>query len=493
MNSQLGVVTLPAYRSPQSTIRATLCLSLALCASTVSRAELDVQSAAGLFGRLPAVWGARLSPDGEKFSFLRQHPDDFPVAMVVDLGLGKPNLFLASDPKKNMDLFGCEWANNDRLLCSYYGVHRTRGDFYTATRIVAVDADGKNAVVLAQRQQRKEAAYHQDHVISFLPADRESILLPVVEDYGQGVSRVDIYKNRLKVVERPRRSVWGYWADSNGDLRIRRDVDQEFSDLQYRVAGEKKWRRLKRVRPEDLHDHFQPIGFGDEADELFAWDAHEGKRSLFKLRLGEELDRALVYAHPKFDLSGFVRLGKTLRPIGVTYVTDRTEIRYFDAAIKRIDDRLRSSLPGKSLSFISESWDKRYYLVHASSDVDPGAFYRYDATSGELQVITQSRPSLDDVDLANVEAIEFPAEDGVAVPGYLTLPAKSESNPPPLIVLPHGGPRARDVWGFDWLTQFFRRAWLRGSPSELSRIRRLRQRLGRRRRLSRMEASRDRH
>ena len=74
--------------------------------------ELALDTAAAWFGQQPAVWGMRMSPDAKKVSFLRSHPEGFPIAMVIDLSTGKGNLLLASDPKKQMDLVGCEWAKS---------------------------------------------------------------------------------------------------------------------------------------------------------------------------------------------------------------------------------------------------------------------------------------------------------------------------------------------------------------------------------------------
>src|SRR5690606_24883055 len=65
------------------------------------------------------------------------------------------------------------------------------------------------------------------------------------------------------------------------------------------------------------------------------------------------------------------------------------------------------------------------------------------------------RPLLADVTLAPVRPIHYAAADGTSIPGYLTLPpGRSDAKGLPAIVMPHGGPSARDEWGFDWLVQY---------------------------------------
>lgn len=431
-------------------------VAAAVAGAGVGHAAMDPDTAASHFGQAPAVWGMRLSPDGHKVSFLKWHPEGFPIAVVIDLRTGKGGLALASDVKKEMDLVGCQWANETRLLCSYYGIHPRRGDFYTATRVVAVDLDGSNRKVLLQRQQRGEAAYHQADVIDLLPDDPEHVLMPIVEDYGQGVARVDIYKNRIRKLLQARRSVWGYWSDGRGNPRIRRDVDKTHSDLQVRLAGEERWRPLHRYEPEDLEDEYWPVGFGPDPDTLFVLDLHEGRIALFEEKLSKAGSvRTLVYSHPEVDLGGVLSLGKFGRPVGVHYTLDRPIAHYFDARVREFDGQIREELGDRSLTFVDESWDRRFYLVHASSDVDGGRYYRFDSESGELMLVTVQHPWLEEEPLAPMTPVRFEAEDGVEVPGYLTRLEKGGARPAPTIVLPHGGPDARDVWGYDWFTQFF--------------------------------------
>jgi dipeptidyl aminopeptidase/acylaminoacyl peptidase len=375
--------------------------------------------------------------------------------MVADMRTGKINPFLASDPEKRMFIQWCDWANESRLLCSYYGVVRSAHDLFGATRLVAVDADGSNNVVLAQRQQRSQWAYHQSEVVDWLPDEPRHIYMEIKKGWGQGVSRVDIYTSRLKTVESAKDTIWGYWSDGRGDLRVRQNYSRNHVDFEYRVADQRQWHRLHRSKPEDLDDRFWPLGFGDDPAELFVQDTYEGRTALYMVRLGETVERRLVYAHPQVDLSGYDYLGKYRRLTGVAYSTDHPHIEYFDETVGRVAARLGKKLPNRILTFLSESWDRRFYLVRAESDVEPGRYYRFDSETGELAMLTKARPWLEDHALAAMRSYSFEAEDGTPIPGYLTLPPGESQAPRPTVVLPHGGPRARDEWGFDWLPQFF--------------------------------------
>jgi dipeptidyl aminopeptidase/acylaminoacyl peptidase len=279
--------------------------------------------------------------------------------------------------------------------------------------------------------------------------------MEITKGRGRGVSRVDIYANQLETVESARDTVWGYWSDGRGDLRVRWNRSKNYSDFEYRIADKKSWHRLHRHKPEDLDDKFMPLEFGDDPAELFVWDAHEGRRALYSLNLGETVERRLVYAHPEVDLSGYDTIGKYGRPVGVSYETDRPYMEYFDETVEQVAAGLSEKFPDQGVSVVSESWDRRFYLVYVASDVESGRYYRFDTETGKLAMVTKEYPWLEEHTLAEMRPYSYATEDGTQIPGYLTLPPGDAKAPRPTIVLPHGGPRARDVWGFDWLPQFF--------------------------------------
>jgi dipeptidyl aminopeptidase/acylaminoacyl peptidase len=108
------------------------------------------------------------------------------------------------------------------------------------------------------------------------------------------------------------------------------------------------------------------------------------------------------------------------------------------------------------IEFVSASGDEQVLVVHASADNDPGMWYLYDRAKKSLGQILPARPALKGKTLSTVKPITYAAGDSTQIPAYLTLPpGVTEARNLPAIVMPHGGPGARDSWGFDWLAQFF--------------------------------------
>jgi len=84
----------------------------------------------------------------------------------------------------------------------------------------------------------------------------------------------------------------------------------------------------------------------------------------------------------------------------------------------------------------------------------PAKFYFYDKKSGETKFLATSRPWLKEEDMAIMKPIVYTSRDGLVIHGYLTLPKGVEAKKLPVVINPHGGPWARDGWGFNSEAQF---------------------------------------
>jgi len=152
----------------------------------------------------------------------------------------------------------------------------------------------------------------------------------------------------------------------------------------------------------------------------------------------------------------FVTVGRNHRVIGVSFATDRQEVIYFDPEFKRLATSLAKGMPNLPLiRFVDSSQDERKLLIWAGSDKDAGHYFLFDRGSRAMTEIALTRAPLDRLRLVDVRSVSIPTPDGAAIPAYLTLPAGSTGKNLPTLVMPHGGPSSRDVWGFDWLAQFW--------------------------------------
>jgi dipeptidyl aminopeptidase/acylaminoacyl peptidase len=409
------------------------------------------------FGRLPTLWKPSLSPDGSRVVMVVQPTKlDFPVAVVHRFGTAESKLVIVSDEDK-ADLVECRFANEKRLLCRFHAAVNDAGLRYSATRLVAVDADGSDMRVLMQRRLRRRGTLGQfhDQIVDWLPDEPDAVLIEVPGKVGRGLSRLHIRSGRMKRVERERPHVRAWITDGTATARLRLEWTKDERTWRHRRPGERKWRVLSVDRPDDDDDErFRPIGFGDDPARLLALRRVDGRQALVSQDLIGEGEPRVVFADDEYDVWSVVTLGPHERVVGATWVTDRMHVAYFDPALEQAHRSLTRVLPGKQIVISDESWDRRYYLVFAYSDVDPGTWYRLDTETARLEPISEHRPELRDRTLAPMETIRHPAADGTLVPGYLTRPVGAGEGPLPTIVLPHGGPESRDVWGFDWLAQY---------------------------------------
>ena len=109
--------------------------------------------------------------------------------------------------------------------------------------------------------------------------------------------------------------------------------------------------------------------------------------------------------------------------------------------------------PGRQLTLQSHTPDYTKIVAYVEGTGEPGGYYLLDVTAKKLSKVGSAYPGLAGGDVAEVQAIKYAAADGLMIEGYLTLPQGKTAKGLPLIVLPHGGPQARDEAGFDWWAQ----------------------------------------
>lgn len=151
--------------------------------------------------------------------------------------------------------------------------------------------------------------------------------------------------------------------------------------------------------------------------------------------------------------------GATFHPdtdelLATAYVGDRVRIYPRTEFAARLWEDLRKALPDGEVSVTSTTRDMSKLLVAVTSDVDPGSIYLYDVASKQAALQYRSRPDLPSEHLAPMQPVRYTARDGLTIYGYLTLPRGVPATNLPTVMYIHGGPWARDFWGYDPYAQF---------------------------------------
>ena len=123
----------------------------------------------------------------------------------------------------------------------------------------------------------------------------------------------------------------------------------------------------------------------------------------------------------------------------------------FEADYKWLDNKF----PGKEIGVASRSSDEELWLVSVHGDTEPGDFYLFDRKKHSLAHQFKLREKLPRAALAPMQSVRYKSSDGLEIPAYLTLPKGVPAKGLPTVVVPHGGPWARDAWGYNSLAQFF--------------------------------------
>jgi dienelactone hydrolase len=452
-----------------------LLLSTALALSPAS-AMAQSQPSAALFGVRPSVEHVDLSPDGKSVVYVAPGPKSMQGVFVADIGTGqvRPVVKASGDPER---LSYCNFASDTRLICYIWGLTDYEGGLIPFSRLVSVNRDGSDTKVLGQQSSFYETRLRQfsGSILDWLPGDGGAVLMTnnyipegrtgtrvVRSKDGLGVDRIDLRTLKATPVEAPRREASDYMSDGRGNVRLveietvsgNTEQLRGVTKYQYRRSGSKKWEpfgSFNSVTGEGM----LPIAIDATIDSAYVLKKLNGRHALYRVKLDGSMATELAYAHERVDVDNIVRVRRGGKVIGATFAEEKRSTVYFDPEYERLSKSLSKAMPNLPLiQFEGASADESKLLLFAGSDSDPGRYYVLDRKANKLEELMLVRPQLEGVALAKVRPVNYPAPDGTLIPGYLTLPASGTGKNLPAIVLPHGGPTARDEWGFDWLSQY---------------------------------------
>jgi dipeptidyl aminopeptidase/acylaminoacyl peptidase len=457
-----------------------LSAALLACASLFVVAPAAAQDAgliadAKAFGSREDVIEPRLSPDGANILYITPGPGPRTYAVLSNLASGKTSIVATANGNPDV-LRRCDYAALDRVVCRVTATLNQTGEMIGIERLMAMNTDGKDTKMLGQPSSYFDSGLRQiDAAVldwgtrtdgrllmerEYVPEEGKTGSHVVREKSGLGVDKVDTRSLVSDQIEPAKDIASDYMSDGRGNIRVMRIDETETSGALtgrvkylYRAAGSRAWKTLADYA--DGQQQMQPLAVDADINSVYALKNKDGRNALFAIKLDGSGVETLIASNPKVDIDNVVRVGDGLKVIGYTYAEESRHAVYFDAEFKQLSESLSKALPKLPLvDFVDSSADGRKLLIFANSDTDPGRYYLFDRDSKTLNEAMLDRPDLEGRTLAEVKPITVTGADGAQIPAYLTLPLGRPAKGLPAVVLPHGGPSDRDVWGFDWLPQF---------------------------------------
>jgi acetyl esterase/lipase len=403
------------------------------------------------FAQLPVLDRPKLSPDGTAIAAKIALKGKQYLA-VIPLSGGAPTI-----APTEQDLNSWTWVNNDWLVVRIGGKmpYPALGDVYV-TRALSMNRQGK-VVQLAS----PKAALYADDIIWTAHDGSPRILLGetrgiYIHEPGAWptVSEVDVSTGRRKDQVGSRQGVSDWTADGSGAVRmgIGRSIGGFKSRVLYRPGAGETFREIVR---EGRHEKLvvPQVFLKDPTKALAIAEDERGFKSVFeydltKLELGKRL-----YGSDGFDVEGMLLNNSGDGLLGVSLNEDAGTILWLDEDVKALERDVEKRVTGGGASVVSVSADHQRAIVLVGSSNSPGAYFLFDRKKGTLNQLAFKNDAIKLARLNPVKTVRYKARDGLEIAAILTLP-RGKSRNLPLIVLPHGGPFARDSEEWDWWTQF---------------------------------------
>ena len=388
----------------------------------------------------------RLSDDGKTLSYMRPAPDlegkrlNIYVQALDGSSLQGTERRLTQETAR--DISGYSWKGSTALIY--------QKDFGGDENYHVVSVDVKTGAI-------KDLTPHvgvRAGVMDDLRDDPLHILIAHNKRNKEvfDVYRVNVLSGAETLVAQNPGNVTSWTTDHSGKVRIGTVTDGVNTVILYR---ESEAAAFKPIISSNYRTEISPQFFTADNQKIVAISNRgRDKKALVTIDPAKPDLEELIFERSDVDLSSATWSDLKKKLTLVEYQTDKANRTFFDKDTEAMFAALQAQLPGSQISIQSETKDESKFIVAARSDRTEGARYVYDRKSNSLTKLAEINPKIAPQDMAAMQPIQYISRDGLTIHGYLTLPVGKAPKNLACIVNPHGGPWARDGWGFNQEVQF---------------------------------------
>ena len=446
----------------------------------------DTSKNAEIFGSLPDIYEVRISPNG-RYIAVQQKTEETVIVKILDLDSSQ--LVNVHDFGKKGRISDFFWATDNRIVFSV-----TRPDSRSTAelnigQLVAADLDGRNTKLIAGygsapdhlqgvRNRAKSNPERPASIVHRLPDDDDHILVNFFDNAGfNDLANLNIISGKVPFITRSP-VIYPTWVFNNkGDLMgVWTSNLENTSEIYLYKPNLPSGSLSSRECGSENNCYIPPIrednkmpGWVFYKDFEFPKNASiEGFSPNGKMMVTEYMDQdttglyeydlkkntyELIYRHPRVDITG-VASSIDDGPYGIRIDDGKPEYLYLSEPnrLKDLHIKFFNAFPGSKTMLTSRSTDYSRAVGYVSADNNPGIYYLLDVKKNQIAPLGRfwSKTSYDS--LSKMEVYDFKNKHGDLIQSYFTKAVGKKDAP--TIIMPHGGPWARDMWGFDPEVQF---------------------------------------
>jgi pimeloyl-ACP methyl ester carboxylesterase len=446
----------------------------------------DTAKNAEIFGSLPDIYQVRISPNG-RYIAVQQKTEETVIVKILDLDASQ--LVNVHDFGKKGRISDFFWATDNRIVFSVTRPDSRSTAEFNVGQLVAADLDGKNTKLIAGygsapdhlqgvRNRAKSNPDRPASIVHRLPDDDDHILVNFFDNAGfNDLAKLNIVTGKVTFITRSP-VIYPTWVFNNkGDLMgVWTSNLENTSEIYLYKPNLPSGSLSSRECGSENNCYIPPIrkdnkmpGWVFYKDFEFPKNASiEGFNSNGKMMVTEYMDQdttglyeydlkkntyELIYRHPRVDITG-VASSIDDGPYGIRIDDGKPEYLYLSEPnrLKDLHIKFFNAFPGSKTMLTSRSTDYSRAVGYVSADNNPGIYYLLDVKKNQIAPLGRfwSKTSYDS--LSKMEVYDFKNKHGDLIQSYFTK-AVGEKDAP-TIIMPHGGPWARDMWGFDPEVQF---------------------------------------
>ncbi len=390
------------------------------------------------FFKNPEKTGYQISPDGNYFSYLTSWENRLNV-FIQKVGSDEAIRITSATER---DITSYFWKGNNKIMY----LQDKAGD--ENFKLYSVNIDGSNLKLLSpEGKVRTEIVDDLEEIDDYMLVSMNERNPQVFDVY-----RINVNTGEKKMIAENPGNIMGWITDHDGKLRVATASDGVNSVLMYRETEDAPF---KEVLVTNFRESVEPLFFSFDNKFLYASsNLGRDKSAIVKFDIANGKEMELMYENPYVDVSGLSYSKKRKVLTAISYVKEKREIKYLDAQAETRYNRIKKELGDNEVVITGVNKNEDKFLVRTYSDRSLGSYYFYDQSSDKLTKIAEVSPWINENELAVMKPVSYTSRDGLTINGYLTLPVGVEPKNLPVVMNIHGGPWARDNWGFNPEVQF---------------------------------------